>query len=114
MASLLFPKLKILPYSPQTLWKPYYLFTKLKMSKFKGKYLPYSPSQHITNVSTETLPAGEPNSPMSNNSLVFNGKDWEMPIDEENLDLENFHPRNCSSPPPFGKYINSLNNFKYN
>ena len=60
------------------------------MSKFKGKYFPYSPSQHMTNVSTDTLPLGEPNSPMSNNSLVFNDKDWEMPIDEEDLNLLKF------------------------
>ena len=74
------------------------------MSKFKGKYLPYSPFQHMKNVSTDTLPSGKPNSPMSNNSLEFNGKGWEMPIDEEDLNLSNFHPRNCSSPQPSGKY----------
>ena len=39
------------------------------MSKFKGKYLPYSPSQNIRNVSSDTLPSREPNSPMSNNPI---------------------------------------------
>ena len=83
--------------------KPYYLYTKFKMSKFKGKYLPYSLSQNMRNVSSDTLPLGEPNSPISNNSFVFNGKDWEMPIDEEDLNFANFYLRNCSSPQSFGK-----------
>ena len=80
------------------------MYTQLKMSKFKYKYLPYSPSQCMTNVSTETVPSGEPDSPMSNHSLVYNGKDWEMAIDEEDLNFVHFHPRNCSSPKLFGKY----------
>ena len=73
------------------------------MSKFKSKYLPYSPSQNIRDLSTETLPSREPESPMSTNSLIFNGEHWELPIDEEDLNFLNFQPRNCSSPQPLGK-----------
>ena len=73
------------------------------MSKFKSKYLPYSPSQNVRDLSTDTLPSREPESPMSSNSLIFNGEHWEHPIDEEDLDFQNFQPRNCSSPQPLGK-----------
>ena len=73
------------------------------MPKFKGKYLPYSPSQNMRDVSSYTFPSGEPKSPISNNSLVFNGKEWELPIDDEDFNFANFYPRNFSSPQPFGK-----------
>ena len=73
------------------------------MSKFKGKYIPYSPSQNMRDLSSDTLPSGEPHSPMSSNSLIFNGEHWELPIDEEDLNFTNFQPRNCSSPQLMGK-----------
>ena len=56
----------------------------------------------MRDLSTDTLPSGEPQSPMSTNSLIFNGEHWELPIDED-LNFQNFQPRNCSYPQPLGK-----------
>ena len=41
-----------------------------------------------------------PSSPKSTNSLVFDGKDWVLPLDTQDLDKEQFNPRVTSSPLP--------------
>ena len=41
-----------------------------------------------------------PSSPMSTISLVFTGKYWEIPLDTQDLDKEEFNPKITSSPIP--------------
>ena len=41
-----------------------------------------------------------PSSPMSTISLIFTGKHWEIPIDTEDLDKDEFNPKMTSSPLP--------------
>ena len=42
----------------------------------------------------------EPSSPKSTISLVFTGKHWEIPLDSQDLDKEEFNPKITSSPLP--------------
>ena len=41
-----------------------------------------------------------PSSPMSTISLVFTGKYWEIPLDTQDLDKDDFNPKITSSPLP--------------
>ena len=42
----------------------------------------------------------ELSSPKSTISLVFTGKDWEIPLDSQDLDKGEFNPKITSSPVP--------------
>ena len=46
------------------------------------------------------LEENEPSSPKSTISLVFTGKHWEIPLDSQDLDKEEFNPKITSSPLP--------------
>ena len=84
------------------------------MSSFKNKLLknytdertPYSPSKSVSkiNLSNQSMESfGDPDSPVSTNSLVFDGKNWVMPLDQDDVNPRNFcHPR-TSSPVPSSK-----------
>ena len=84
------------------------------MSSFKKKLLktytdettPYSPSKSvfridISNQSVESF--GDPDSPLSTHSLVFDGKKWVMPLDQDDVNPRNFGPPTTSSPVPSSK-----------
>ena len=45
-------------------------------------------------------PLLEEQSPMSTISLVFTGKYWEIPLDTQDLDKDDFNPKITSSPLP--------------
>ena len=66
------------------------------MSSFKKKLLknytdettPYSPSKSVSriNLSNQSMESfGDPDSPVSTNSLVFDGKNWVMPLDQDDV-----------------------------
>ena len=66
------------------------------MSSFKKKLLknytdettPYSPSKSMSriNLSNQSMESfGDPDSLVSTNSLVFDGKNWVMPLDEDDV-----------------------------
>ena len=79
----------------------YIVFDKMKiiMYKLKNRLLPYSPTQKvIMNVSTGSIPSTEPSSPISTASLIFNGKYWDMPLTDGDMDPQNFHQSITSSP----------------
>ena len=42
----------------------------------------------------------EEDSPNSNISLIFNGKNWVLPFETQDLDKDEFHPRVTSTPLP--------------
>ena len=46
---------------------------------------------------------GDPDSPVSTNSLVFDGKNWVMPLGQDNVNPWNFCPPGISSPVPLSK-----------
>ena len=45
----------------------------------------------------------DPDSPLSTNSLVFDGKKWVMPLDEDDVNPRNFCPPRTSSHVPSSK-----------
>ena len=48
---------------------------------------------------------GDPDSPLSTNSLVFDGKNLVMALDEDDVNPRNFCPSRTSSPVPSSKLI---------
>ena len=42
----------------------------------------------------------EEDSPNSNISLIFDGKNWVLPLETQDLDKDEFHPRVTSTPLP--------------
>ena len=84
------------------------------MSSFKKKLLknytdettPYSPSKSVSriNISNQSMESfGDPDSPLPTNSLVFNGKKWVMPLDQDDVNPRNFSPPRTSFPVPSSK-----------
>ena len=59
----------------------------------------YNPSSdsHMS-VSDESLPMSEPDSPESSSSLIFKEGEWQMPLDEDDLNYKGFKPKRTSSP----------------
>ena len=55
-------------------------------------------SLELTN--QNSLDSDEPDSPESSCSLVFRNGEWQMPIDEEDMDYTQFKPKRASSPIP--------------
>ena len=43
-------------------------------------------------------PVVEEDSPNSNISLIFDGKNWVLPLETQDLDKDKFHPRVTSTP----------------
>ena len=56
---------------------------------------------NLSNQSMESF--GDPDSPVSTNSLVFDGKNWVMPLGQDNVNPWNFCPPGISSPVPLSK-----------
>ena len=79
------------------------------MSPFKKKLLknytdettPYSPSKSVSriNISNQSMESfRDPDSPLSTNSLVFDGNKWVMPLDQDDVNPRNFCSPRTSSP----------------
>ena len=84
------------------------------MSSFKKKLLKihtdertqYSASKSVSriNISNQSMESfGDPGSPLSTNSLVFNDKNWVMPLDQDDVNPRNFCSPRTSSPVPSSK-----------
>ena len=58
----------------------------------------YNPSDSLMSVSDESLPMSEPDSPESSCSLIFKEGEWQMPLDEDDLNYKGFKPKRTSSP----------------
>ena len=62
---------------------------------------PYDPSDSLISLeltNQNSLDSDEPDSPESSCSLVFRNGEWQMPIDEEDMDYTQFKPKRASSP----------------
>ena len=69
------------------------------MSKIKNRILAYSPSQNMNEMETSLeSPSEEPDSPLSASSLVFDGMQWQLPLSQSDMRVENFQPPLSSSP----------------
>ena len=81
--------------------------SKLKFyKKWKGDQA-YSPTHEWEDgawCTVENITIEEPSSPLSTYSLTFNGEKWIIPIDDDDMKVENFLPSRTSSPIP-GKDI---------
>ena len=66
----------------------------------------YNPSDSLMLESDEKLPMSEPDSPESSCSLIFKEGEWQMPLDEGDLNYKGFKPKRpqpyctCSRPVP--------------
>ena len=58
----------------------------------------YNPSYSLMSVSDESLPMSEPDSPESSCSLIFKEGEWQMPLNEDDLNYKGFKPKRASSP----------------
>ena len=64
---------------------------------------PYDPSDSLISLeltNKNSVDSDEPDSPESSSSLVFRNGEWQMPIDEEDMDYTPFKPKKASSPIP--------------
>ena len=64
---------------------------------------PYDPSESLISIDLTNqnyIHSEEPDSPESSCSLVFRNGEWQMPIDEEDMDYTEFKPKRASSPIP--------------
>ena len=80
--------------------------SKLKFYKKWKEDQAYSPTPEWgdePSFEVENVTIDEPSSPLSIYSLTFNGESWIIPIDEDDMKVENFIPPKTSSPIP-GKY----------
>ena len=60
----------------------------------------YNPSDSLNIISDTSLPLSEPDSPESSCSLVFRDREWQMPLDEDDMSYQSFNPKRASSPLP--------------
>ena len=58
----------------------------------------YNPSYSLMPVSDESLPMSEPDSPESSCSLIFKEGEWQMPLNEDDLNYKAFKSKRVSSP----------------
>ena len=68
-------------------------------------------SHHMTN--QNSVDSDQPDSPESSCYLVFRNGEWQMPIDEEDMDYTQFKPKRASSPIPGNNSSVSFINAKY-
>ena len=58
----------------------------------------YNPSYSLMSVSDESLPMSEPDSPEFSCSLIFKEGEWQMPLNEDDLNYKDFKPKRAFSP----------------
>ena len=64
---------------------------------------PYDPSDSLSSVSHNSLDISEPDS-----SLVFRDGEWQLPLDEDDMNYQSFKPKRASSPLPASGNISKL------
>ena len=69
---------------------------------------PYDPSDSLISVSRNSLYISEPDSPESSSSLVFKGGEWQLPLDEDDMNYQSFKPKMACSPLPQSGNISKL------
>ena len=69
---------------------------------------PYDPSDSVNSVSHNSLDISELDSPESSSSLVFSDGEWQLPLDEDDMNCQSFKPKRASSPLPASVNISKL------
>ena len=59
---------------------------------------PYDPSDSLSSVSHNSLDICEPDSPESSSSLVFLDGEWQLPLDEDDMNYQSFKPKGPPAP----------------
>ena len=52
------------------------------------EFKPYDPSDLLSSVSHNSLDISEPDSPESSSSLVFRDGEWQLPLDEDDMNYQ--------------------------
>ena len=74
-------------------------------NKWREENNQYYHTHEVQNIDTNAdLPSDEPSSSLSIYSLTFDGEKWQIPLQEEDMEEENFLPPRTSSPIPQGKH----------
>ena len=79
-------------------------FKKKLLKKHTDENTPYSPSKSVCTVNITMESIGDPDS-LSTNSLIFDGKNSVLPLDQDDMDQTNFCPPRTSSPLASSKYF---------
>ena len=78
--------------------------SKLKFyKKWQSESEPYSPShewEKEEQFDVKNLSLEEPSSSLSSYSLTFDGEKWIIPLDDDDMEADNFLPPRTSSPKP--------------
>ena len=69
---------------------------------------PNDPHDSLSSVSHNSLDISEPDSPESSSSLVFRDGEWQLPLDEDDMNHQSFKPKRASSPLPASGNISKL------
>ena len=80
-------------------------FKKKLLKKHTDENTPYSPSKSVSTVNITMESIGDPDSPLSTNSLIFDGENFVLPLDQDDMNQTNFFPPRTSSPLPSRKYF---------
>ena len=80
-------------------------FKKKLLKKHTDENTPYSPSKSVSTVNITMESIGDPDSPLSTNSLIFDGENFVLPLDQDDMDQTNFCPPRTYSPLPSSKYF---------
>ena len=74
----------------------------------------YAPSDSLSSVSHNSLDICEPYSPESSSSLVFLDGEWQLPLDEDDMNYQSFKSKGASSPLPPSSNIYKLITANFN
>ena len=69
---------------------------------------PYDSSDSLCSVSHNSLGISEPDSSESSSSLVFRDGEWQLPLDEDDMNYQSFKCKRSSSPLPASGNISKL------
>ena len=65
-------------------------FKKKSLKKHTDENTPYSPSKSVSTVNITMESVGDPDSPLSTNSLIFDGENFVLPLDQDDMNQTNF------------------------
>ena len=75
------------------------------LKKHTDENTPYSPSKSVSTVNITMESIGDPDSPLSTNSPIFDGENFVLPLDQDDMDQTNFCPPRTFSPLSSSKYF---------
>ena len=80
-------------------------FKKKLLTKHTDENTPYIPSKSVSTVNITMESIGDPDSPLSTNSLIFDGENFVLPLEQDDVDQTNFCRPMTYLPLPSSKYF---------